>query len=59
VISRKFATGGSPAAAFVKRWKWTNDDQDFVANLIAGKHTDPAKAAEQWVDAHKKQVTRG
>jgi glycine betaine/proline transport system substrate-binding protein len=56
VISKKFATSGSPAVAFVKRWKWTNDDQDFVANLIAGKHMDAAKAAEQWVNAHKKQV---
>ena len=25
----------------IKRWKWTADDQNFVANLIAGQHMDP------------------
>ena len=36
----------------IKRWKWSADDQNYVANLIAGKHMDPAKAAEQWVKAN-------
>ena len=56
VISTKFAKSGSPAVGVVKRWKWTSDDQNFVANLIAGKHMDPAKAAEQWVKANPPKV---
>ena len=56
VFSAKFAKSGSPAYAMLKRWQWTNDDQNFVANLIAGKHMDPAKAAEQWVKANPKKV---
>jgi len=56
LVSKKFATSGSPAVGFVKRWKWTADDQNFVANLIAGKHVKPEKAAEQWVKANAAKV---
>jgi glycine betaine/proline transport system substrate-binding protein len=56
VMTSKFAKSGSPAVAVVKRWKWTADDQNFVANLIAGKHVDPDKAAEQWVKANQAKV---
>ena len=43
----------------IKRWKWTADDQNFVANLIAGQHMDPAKAAEKWVKANPGKVKPG
>jgi glycine betaine/proline transport system substrate-binding protein len=56
LISSKFAKSGSPAVAVIKRWKWTADDQNFVANLIAGEHMDPAKAAEKWVKANPGKV---
>ena len=56
LISGKFATSGSPALKFVKKWKWTSADQNFVANLIAGKKLKPEKAAEQWVKANKAKV---
>ena len=56
LISGKFATSGSPAVAFVKKWKWTSADQNFVANLIAGKKMKPDKAAEQWVKANAAKV---
>jgi glycine betaine/proline transport system substrate-binding protein len=56
LYSAKFAKSGSPAIAVIKRWKWTADDQNFVANLIAGKHVDPDKAAEQWVKANPAKV---
>jgi glycine betaine/proline transport system substrate-binding protein len=55
-VSGKFATSGSPALAFVKKWKWTSADQNFVANLIAGKKMKPEKAAEQWVKANAATV---
>jgi ABC-type proline/glycine betaine transport system substrate-binding protein len=32
--------------------------QNFVANLIAGKHMDPDKAAELWVKANQAKVKR-
>jgi glycine betaine/proline transport system substrate-binding protein len=57
-MTLKFAKSGSPAVAVVKRWKWTADDQNFVANLIAGKHVDPNKAAEQWVKANPAKVNQ-
>ena len=56
VITSKFAKSGSPAVGVVKRWKWSANDQNFVANLIAGKHMDPEKAAEQWVKANPGKV---
>ena len=55
-MTSKFAKSGSPAVNVVKRWKWTADDQNFVANLIAGEHMDPAKAAEKWVKANPGKV---
>jgi len=56
VMTSKFAKSGSPAVSVIKRWKWTADDQNYVANLIAGQHMDPAKAAEQWVKANPGKV---
>jgi glycine betaine/proline transport system substrate-binding protein len=58
LISAKFAKSGSPAVDLIKRWKWTANDQNFVANLIAGKHVDPDKAAEQWVKANQAKVNK-
>jgi glycine betaine/proline transport system substrate-binding protein len=56
LISAKFAKSGSPAVGLIKRWHWTAADQNTVANLIAGKHVDPEKAAEQWVKANPSKV---
>jgi len=58
LLSGKFAKSGSPAVSLIKRWKWSADDQNFVANLIAGKHMDPNKAAEQWVKANSAKVNK-
>jgi len=56
VFSTKFWKGGSSAVPVLKRFKWSNQDQEYVANLIAGKHMDPDKAAEQWVKGHPGKV---
>ncbi len=56
LMTSKFAKSGSPAVPVIKRWKWSADDQNFVANLIAGEHMDPAKAAEKWVTANPGKV---
>ena len=47
VFSTKFAKSGSPAYPVLKRWKWTNDDQEIVAKWIAGDHMDPDKAGAE------------
>ena len=56
LFSKKFAQSGSPAVGVLRRFKWSNADQNSVANLIAGEHMDPEKAAETWIDGHSKQV---
>jgi glycine betaine/proline transport system substrate-binding protein len=56
LISSRFAKSGSPAVGLIKRWHWTANDQNYVANLIAGKHVAPDKAAEQWVKANPGKV---
>src|SRR5262249_50487148 len=56
VFSAKFAKGGSPAVAVLKRWSWSNDDQNTVATWIAGQHMKPDKAAEKWVKANMAKV---
>ncbi len=56
LMTSKFAKSGSPAVGVIKRWKWTANDQNSVANLIAGQHMDPEKAAEKWVKANPAKV---
>jgi glycine betaine/proline transport system substrate-binding protein len=55
VASIKFADSGSPAAAMVKKFQWTNDDQNTVAKDISDKMT-PDDAAKKWVDANPDKV---
>jgi len=57
-FSKKFATSGSPAVKFLKKWKWTNADQNTVAGMIAGQHMAPDKAAEKWVKANQPAVKK-
>ena len=56
LISGKFAKSGSPALKFVRKFKWTAKDQNFVAFQIAGKKIKAEKAAEQWVKANPAKV---
>jgi glycine betaine/proline transport system substrate-binding protein len=46
---------GGPAVNFIKKFTWTNDDQNKVAaDIAAGKTYD--QAAQAWVDANKDKV---
>ena len=58
VFSAKFVKGGSPAVAVLKRFSWSNADQNTVAGMIAGKHIDPDKAAQTWIAANKAKVNK-
>jgi glycine betaine/proline transport system substrate-binding protein len=52
VVSTRFAESGSPAYELVKKFTWTNADQDAVAALIADGHLADDAAAKQWLDAN-------
>ena len=56
LMSKEFATSGSPAVAVLKRFTWTNKDQELVAKWIAGDKVSPDKAAERWVKANPARV---
>ena len=56
LVSSKFAKSGSPALKVIKKFTWTAADQNFVANLIAGKKMDKDKAAQAWIKSHAAQV---
>lgn len=58
LISGKFAKSGSPAVSVIRKFKWTSSDQNFVANLIAGKKMKPDAAAEKWVKANPGKVKK-
>ena len=58
LFSKKFASSGSPAVAVLKRWTWTNKDQNTVAKMIAGDHMNPDKAAQKWIAANQAKVNK-
>ena len=53
---KKFATSGSPAVGVVKRFRWSNTDQNAVAKMIAGDHMNPDQAAQKWIATNKAKV---
>ena len=61
MFSKKFATSGSPAYPVLKRFSWSNKDQETVAKWIAGDHMNPDKAGQKWVareQGDRQQVAR-
>ena len=48
-IRSAFASANADAATLVKNFKWTNDDQNTVADYIANKGMTPAEAAQKWI----------
>jgi glycine betaine/proline transport system substrate-binding protein len=57
-MSKKFAASGSPAVGVVKRFSWSNSDQNTVAGMIAGQHVNPDQAAQKWIAANKAKVDK-
>ncbi|WP_432002113.1 ABC transporter substrate-binding protein [Streptomyces sioyaensis] len=51
-FNTKFAKKGGSAAAFLKNFKWTKDDQNEVSENIASKGLTADEAAKQWVNKH-------
>ena len=52
VVSTTFATSGSPAFELIRRFTWTNEDQDLVAAAIVDEHLSDDAAAKRWLDAN-------
>ncbi|MYQ45285.1 glycine/betaine ABC transporter substrate-binding protein [Streptomyces sp. SID4985] len=51
-LNTDFAKSGGKAAAFLKNFKWTTEDQNEVSLLIADQKLSPEEAAKKWVDTH-------
>jgi glycine betaine/proline transport system substrate-binding protein len=56
VVSKKFADADGPAYELVKKFSWTNEDQNEVAKYIAEDKMTPDAAAEKWVKANQAKV---
>jgi glycine betaine/proline transport system substrate-binding protein len=56
LFGKKFATSGSPAVKVLRKFKWSNADQNLVAKWIAGDKMKPEDAAAKWVAANKAKV---
>lgn len=51
-LNADFAKDGGRAAAFLKKFTWTTEDQNQVSLMIADQKLSPQKAAEKWVRTH-------
>ncbi|HZQ16151.1 MAG TPA: glycine betaine ABC transporter substrate-binding protein [Gaiellaceae bacterium] len=58
VFSAAFARSGSPAYPVLKRFSWSNDDQETVAKWIAGDRMNPDAAGRKWVAQNRAKVLR-
>jgi glycine betaine/proline transport system substrate-binding protein len=56
IVSKKFADTAGPAYQLVKKFQWTNEDQNLVARYIAQDKMTPDAAAKKWVDANQDKV---
>ncbi|MGW5101085.1 ABC transporter substrate-binding protein [Streptomyces sp. NPDC004100] len=51
-LNTDFAKSGGKAATFLKKFKWTTEDQNEVSLMIADQKLSPEDAAKKWVDTH-------
>ncbi|MGW0080494.1 ABC transporter substrate-binding protein [Streptomyces sp. NPDC003393] len=51
-LNAGFAKSGGEAAAFLKKFTWTTEDQNEVSLMIADQKLSPQEAAKKWVDSH-------
>ncbi|MCM2577961.1 ABC transporter substrate-binding protein [Streptomyces meridianus] len=62
-LNADFAKDGGKAAQFLKNFKWTTEQQNEVAKMIAGEKMSPEAAAEKWVkenpDTWKQWIPKG
>ncbi|WP_230992181.1 ABC transporter substrate-binding protein [Streptomyces endocoffeicus] len=51
-LNADFSKEGGKAAAFLKKFHWTKENQNEVSELIASKGMSAQDAAKKWVEAH-------
>ena len=51
-LNADFAKSGGEAAALLKKFKWTTEDQNEVSLMIADQKLTPEEAAKKWVAGH-------
>jgi glycine betaine/proline transport system substrate-binding protein len=51
-VSKKFADTGGDAYTLIKKFNWTNDDQNLVASYLNGGMTHD-QAGEKWATANE------
>jgi glycine betaine/proline transport system substrate-binding protein len=56
IASKKFMDSSSPAAALVKNFTWTNDDQNLVAKYITEDKMSAEDAGKKWVEDNPDKV---
>ena len=56
IARAEFMNSGSPAAAFITKFQWTNEDQNAVAKYIAVDKMTAEDAAKKWVDENPDKV---
>lgn len=56
IARAEFMSSGSPAADFITKFQWTNDDQNVVAKYIAVDKLSAEDAAKKWVEANPDKV---
>ena len=49
ILGTEFVESGSPAVDLIKKFSWTNDDQNVVAKYIAEDKMSPRDAAKKWI----------
>ncbi|HLL33649.1 MAG TPA: ABC transporter substrate-binding protein [Streptomyces sp.] len=52
-LNTDFAENGGKAAAFLKNFRWTTEDQNEVSLMIAEQKLSPEEAARKWVERHE------
>ncbi|MFD5662237.1 ABC transporter substrate-binding protein [Streptomyces hirsutus] len=52
-LNAGFAKDGGDAADFLKRFRWTTEDQNEVSLMIAEQRMAPQEAAKKWVDGNE------
>ena len=53
VVSADFAENGGEAYEVVRNFRWTNEHQNAVANMITNEGMSPEEAAEAWADENE------
>jgi glycine betaine/proline transport system substrate-binding protein len=56
IVSNQFADSGSPGYDLIKKFSWSDKDQNLVAKYITADGMSPEDAAQKWIDANPDKV---